>query len=104
MVGAGDALVAGCVAALSAGRSAEEAVAIGVAAARRAVESDENVGAGGGGTGTEALEADAREVTRGERGDRDGDQRRVVSGGWETRRGGERADGGGGRARGRRRG
>lgn len=65
VVGAGDALVAGCVAALSAGRSAEEAVAIGVAAARRAVESDENVGAGGGGTGTEALEADAREVTRG---------------------------------------
>lgn len=65
VVGAGDALVAGCVAALSAGRSAEEAVAIGVAAARRAVESDENVGAGGGGTGTEALEADARVVTRG---------------------------------------
>jgi pseudouridine kinase len=65
VVGAGDALVAGCVAALSAGRSAEEAVAIGVAAARRAVESDENVGAGGGGTGAEALEADAREVMRG---------------------------------------
>ena len=65
VVGAGDALVAGCVAALSAGRSAEEAVAIGVAAARRAVESDENVGARGGGTGTEALEADAREVMRG---------------------------------------
>ena len=63
-IGAGDALVAGCVAALSAGRAVEEAVAIGVAAARRAVESDENVGAGGEGTGTDALEADAREVTR----------------------------------------
>ena len=36
----------------------------GAAAARRAVESDENVGAGGEGTGTDALEADAREVTR----------------------------------------
>ena len=63
-IGAGDALVAGCVAALSAGRAVEEAVAIGVAAARRAVESDENVGARGEGTGTDALEADAREVTR----------------------------------------
>ena len=65
-IGAGDALVAGCVAALSAGRAVEEAVAIGVAAARRAVESDENVGdaSRGEGTVTDALEADAREVTR----------------------------------------
>ena len=89
-IGAGDALVAGCVAALSAGRAVEEAVAIGVAAARRAVESDENVrrriprgrdGDGRAGSGREGGDA------KGERGDGDGGRSRVVSvGGSRARR------------------
>ena len=48
LVGAGDALVAGCVAALSNGYRIDKAVVIGAAAAQRAVETDLNVAIGPG--------------------------------------------------------
>jgi sugar/nucleoside kinase (ribokinase family) len=64
LVGAGDAFVAGCVAALCAGRPPTAAAAAGSAAAKRAVETEANVAAGEGG-GLEALEADAEGVMRG---------------------------------------
>ena len=46
LVGAGDALVAGAVAALMAGRGEEAAMAVGVASARRAAEADGPVHSG----------------------------------------------------------
>ena len=64
LVGAGDAFVAGCVAALCAGRPPAGGGGGGSAAAKRAVETEANVAAGEGG-GLEALEADAEGVMRG---------------------------------------
>ena len=59
--GAGDALVAGCCAGLLAGLDVETAAAVGVAASRRAVESDANVPVGPS-VAYEALLGDARQV------------------------------------------
>jgi hydroxymethylpyrimidine/phosphomethylpyrimidine kinase len=64
LLGAGDSFVAGCAAALLAGRDVEAAVAVGVAAARRAVETAANVPSGPG-MELAALEADARGVLAG---------------------------------------
>ena len=60
LVGAGDALVAGSAAALAAGHDLASAVSFGVAAARRAVETDANVPFSG--VSFAALAADARDA------------------------------------------
>jgi receptor expression-enhancing protein 5/6 len=64
LVGAGDALVAGCAAALSAGHEMVAALAVGVALARRAVETDANVPSGPG-VSFQTLQKDALDAARG---------------------------------------
>ena len=61
-VGAGDAFVAGAVAAVAAGWAFDDAVAVGVAASRRAVETDANVPFDPRVVSFTALAKDAREV------------------------------------------